>query len=411
MQEIARQCLSIWREIKLIQKIGILSILLFIASLLTFLLFHSSDSSFVPLYSGNQPKEIREIQLLLEQCSIPFKEGKEGALLVPKDEIEEIRNVMTAAGLSKHAQGKGFELFDTNTWIKGEKELQVLEMRALKGQLETDLTAFEHIKSAHVILDLPPPKSFGNSPYKTKASVILTLMPGVHLSFSELRAISNHLSGAVRGLEPHMIAISDTAGKLYQALDPEGKEMGAHQKAQILQEELKEKIDLFLTTVVGAKAFFTSIQPHSIFIMVDQRAISAEGMPELKEKLGIFINELDRDVQWTLERTPFKAIEKKEKKKGGDKQYLGFLFFVPSVIVFAFLIFLFFKKTPAEQKTIPSSHLQIDLKKLAEALKDEDPQEIATMISYLEPAKAEKMIASFSEEFQEAILTFLEKEE
>ena len=225
MKEISKQLVTIWREMKLLQKGVFLATLVCLIAIFGILLFKSSASNYVPLYSGKALSSyaMGEIRSYLEHFSIPFQEDKEGGLLVLAEHVEQVRAELGAAGIPKLEQGKGFELFDTNTWIKGEKELQVLEMRALKGQLEKDLAAFENIKSASVILDIPPQKTFNGAKYQTKTSVILTLMPKARLSGSQLRAITNHLAGAVRGLEPSRIAISDTTGKLYKAIDPEGK--------------------------------------------------------------------------------------------------------------------------------------------------------------------------------------------
>ncbi len=45
--------------------------------------------------------------------------------------------------------------------LKARKSFKFWKMRALKGQLEQDLAEFDYIKSASVILDIPPQKSFG----------------------------------------------------------------------------------------------------------------------------------------------------------------------------------------------------------------------------------------------------------
>jgi flagellar M-ring protein FliF len=167
---------------------------------------------------------------------------------------------LAAMGLPKMHNGKGFELFDSNTWIKGEKELQILEMRALKGQLERDISEYENIRTANVILDIAPPRPFGGSMYQTKASVILTPMPGARLSNSQLRAITFHIAGAVRGLQPNMVAISDTSGKLYQAIDPEN-DVDMLRSAEIaLEERIKAKVDGMLAMVVGHNNSYSTVQ-------------------------------------------------------------------------------------------------------------------------------------------------------
>jgi len=135
-----------------------------------------------------------------------------------------------------------------------------LDMRALKGQLENDIAEYENVKGASVILDIAPPRPYGGSLYKTKASVILNLMPGARLNTSQLRAITYHVAGAVRGLGPNMVAISDTSGKLYQAIDPDGTVDMLRSAEVAVEERLKAKIDGMLAMVVGHDNFYSTVQ-------------------------------------------------------------------------------------------------------------------------------------------------------
>ncbi len=250
-----------WQELKYLQKIGLISVLIVLSCLLGAFLFFPTSTTYVVLFPQErlQNNDLTDIKGYLDRSNIPYK-LTDDKLWVPQYEEQRIRTDLIAYGLPKTQNSKGFELFDSNTWIKGEKELQILELRALKGQLENDLSHFENIRSANVILDIPPNRPFGGSNYKTKASVILNLMPGARLNSQELRAITFHISGAVRGLSPNMVAISDTQGTLYQALDPEGSYDSIRQAELAAEDNLKAKINALLATVVGFDHFFTSIQ-------------------------------------------------------------------------------------------------------------------------------------------------------
>ena len=155
---------------------------------------------------------------------------------------------------------------------KGEKELQILELRALKGQLEQDIAHFDNIRSANVILDIPPQRPFGGGPQqKPKASVILTLRAGARISAQELRAITYHIAGAVRGITPNMVAISDTTGKLYQAIDPDADYDITRTSEITLEENLKSKIDSMLAKIAGYDHFVSNVQ-----VMVNRDKVTQE---------------------------------------------------------------------------------------------------------------------------------------
>lgn len=228
---------------------------------LFFLTFHSVQNSYVPLFSSErmQTVDIKEIKSYLDSANIPYQvQGNQ--LFVPKDLEYKTRMEMALYGLPRAQSSKGFELFDNTTWIKGEKELQILEVRALIGQLEQDIAQFDNIRSANVVLDIPSTRPFGQLQGKTKASVILHLWPGARLSAQEVRAITYHIAGAVRGLAPNMIAISDTSGKLYQSIDPDGEIDLVRHSELALEEHLKSKVDGLLNNTVGPGNFYTTVQ-------------------------------------------------------------------------------------------------------------------------------------------------------
>lgn len=262
LKEIGNQLGQIWREIKTYQKFTVVMVGLFIVGLMVFLLINAANTRYVPLYPQDRlvVSDAAEIKAYLEGTGVSYEIKSDTLVLVPGSQVHRIRMDLAAVGIPKSNASKGFELFDTNTWIKGEKELQVLEMRALKGQLENDITGYENIKGASVILDIAPPRPFGGTMYKTKASVILDLMPGGRMNTSQLRAITYHVSGAVRGLAPNMVAISDTSGKLYQALDPQGDVDMVRQTELAVEEHLKAKVDGMLAMVVGHDNFYSTVQ-------------------------------------------------------------------------------------------------------------------------------------------------------
>ena len=261
-KDIGKQLARIWREIKTYQKFTVILVGVLLVVMLAFLMFHAASTKYASLYPAQRfsMSDAAEIKEYLDGARVPYKLRGDTLILVPENEVHRVRMDLAAVGLPKLHSGKGFELFDTNTWIKGEKELQILEMRALKGELERDIAQYDNIRSAIVTLDIATPRPFGGTMYKTKSSVILTLMPGARLSNSQLRSITYHVAGSVRGLQPNMVAISDSSGKLYQGLDPNG-DFDILRSAEIaLEERLKSKIDGMLAMVVGHENYYSTVQ-------------------------------------------------------------------------------------------------------------------------------------------------------
>lgn len=425
-----QQFLKVWKEIKPAQKGTLILILCCLMGALIYLKIGASRSDLISLNSemALQASETESVKNYLDAHSIRYKEGRNHELLLTRENVERVRKECFSPSFSHADRSKGFELFDTNTWIKGEKELQVLEMRALKGQLEQDLAEFEYIKNASVILDIPPQKSFGGAQYKTKASVILTLMPSVYLSPSQLKAITYHLAGAVRGLEPNMIAISDTTGKLYKPIDPEGN---GEQFYCVFEDYLQDKIEKFLTKLFGRDHYYCSLKVFAdqgvnqglacVSITLDKTLFLESDFNQTREELSRQIENLSSGlevrVQTIIDFLPFEKKRVQWIEKPEKAGYAG-LVATAVVVVLALLslipLFRRFdvkKKEDSPEESFVNMMTEIDIQKLADSMRQEDPETIALMVSYLEPSRAEKLIACFSEEYQDQILFYLSEME
>lgn len=436
MNELFKQLLTIWQQLKPFQKMVAGGVFVLVVVCMLFVLMRSTSSNLVPLFSGKalSKVEMGEVRAYLDQFGIPFEEGGEKGILVPADHLERIRLELAAAGIPKQGQGKGFELFDTNTWIKGEKELQVLEMRALKGQLEKDLSGFDSIKSASVILDIPPQRTFNTGPkYPTKASVILTLMPGARLRASQLRAVTNHLAGAVRGLEPHMIAISDASGKLYKSIDPEGTETSLREAEALFEEKIEQRVVSLLTRLVGREHFFANVQATldketenilylSIATVLDKNALEERSDTLFQEEIERQLNAIGSGygfpVDVVVDLIPFEKKKKvwMEKKRGFSVSGLiaTALFLIAACWAALFLVKKYRNKEEESEEGLFRVLGRVDLKHLARSIQGEEPSTIALMVSYLEPARAQQLIAALPPKVQEGVLfhlTELEQED
>lgn len=279
-----------------------------------------------------------------------LKEEKKPEVIVEKEPVYE----------------KGFELFDNNTWFKGEKEIQILEIRALKGQIEKDLLSFEKIKSATAILDMAPPRSM----QKTKASIILSLKESKVLSASDIEAIVLHVSSAVKGLEKQMVVLSDTTGRLYS---------GA-QKELIEAEAMRADLFSVLKSCIG--------QEHFVFlsnsVVIDNTVLTGS----LKEEL------LKQFPNISFQFLPFKkkAVQVTQKVENNNFYWL---FLIPIAITSLFLLFFLKRKNQTSD--------------LTETLKEQTPDQLAELLSYTKPERAKEIILSLPEEMQEKVFESISK--
>ena len=94
----------------------------------------------------------------------------------------------------------------------------------------------------------------------------------------------------------------------------------------------------------------------------------------------------------------------------GVKSRFRWWFFVTSFLLSlggGIYFFFFHSSKKREEEILFDAMTRIDVKKLAASLQKEDPATIALMLSYLEPKRAEQMIAALPETMQEKVLLHL----
>lgn len=304
--------------------------------------------------------------------------------LLPKEEA--VDKVVDHSPLPP--SNKGYELFDAHTWTKREKELHILEVRALIGQLEQDLSSFEHIQNAHVILDIGETGYFNEAKQKTKASVILTLKDRAQLRRSHLAAISYHLAGAVCGLEPNMVAISDTQGRLYQGFQESCQQ---DLSAIVDEEKWMASIETLLKKVYGEGHFHMSFQRDQLALLIDKN--QEKKCKEIMKHIEL----IDPKYKCTIDYVTFYKETPPVIKNDEEKSHKWL--YTPFLLLFA--IPLFFIKFKKVKKTRADKTYNLkDLDK-------EKPETIARILTHLEIGQAEKMIDCLSENTQKAVLAEL----
>lgn len=83
------------------------------------------------------------------------------------------------------------------------------QLRALEIELSRVLREFRGVEDAHVFIEVPKQRGFGSSVTASRASVNVKLRNGEGLDRQRIAAIASFVVGAVRGLEPENVRITD----------------------------------------------------------------------------------------------------------------------------------------------------------------------------------------------------------
>ena len=172
------------------------------------------EGDFRPLYTSMALEDASTVVQKLRESGVEYRLADNGAtVLVPSAKLAESRLALAAAGLPKTGR-IGFELFDKTNFGATEFVEHVNYKRALEGELERSVMSLAEVEQARVHLTLPRESVFVDQQEPAKASVMVKLRPGAHISPQNVTAVTHLVGSAVEGLNPEAVSVLDMDGNL-----------------------------------------------------------------------------------------------------------------------------------------------------------------------------------------------------
>jgi flagellar M-ring protein FliF len=196
-----------------------------VAALVFFGMFRFRGPDYAVLFSNLQPDEANAVVQKLDAEKVPHRLADGGAtILVPHEMVYEKRVELAGQGVVKSGGGTGFELFDRTNLGMTDFQEKIAKTRATEGELQRTIAGLTPVQSARVHIASPQASLYSTTQQPTTASVAIQTKAGMQLSSSEVRGITQLVSGAVEGLKPENVTIVDQNGTI---LRPSALETGA----------------------------------------------------------------------------------------------------------------------------------------------------------------------------------------
>ncbi|TXI46848.1 flagellar basal-body MS-ring/collar protein FliF [Methylophilus sp.] len=234
----------------------------------------SQQPDYRVLFSNFADKDGGAIVAELDKLSVPYKfaEGG-GAILVPADQVHQVRLKLAAQGLPKGGN-IGFELLENQKFGVSQFVEQVNFQRGLEGELERSIQSISAVQAARIHLAIPKPSVFVREQQYPTASVLLNLHNGRRLDGQQVGAVVHLVASSVPNLSADHVTVvdqngnllSDNANKLKQnGLDPE-------QMAYVenMQNSIARRVESIITPIVGAKNVHAETSAEIDFSMTEQ---------------------------------------------------------------------------------------------------------------------------------------------
>lgn len=222
------------------------------AALIAGLILWSRTPDYKVLFSNLSDRDGGAIVAALQQANVPYKlaDGN-GAILVPADQVYELRLRLATQGLPKSGS-VGFELLDNEKFGISQFAEQVNYQRGLEGELEQTIESIASVKSARVHLAIPKPSVFVSEQKSPSASVMVNLYPGRTLDAGQVAAITQLVSSAVAEMSARNVSVIDQDGNLLtQPSNANGLDGSQLKYVQQVQADAQQRINAILVPLFG----------------------------------------------------------------------------------------------------------------------------------------------------------------
>jgi flagellar M-ring protein FliF len=195
------------------RKFGVVVAFAAFLSLLVGLTLWAQTPDYRVLFSNLSEKDGGAVITALQQMNVPYKMQAGGAIMVPADQVYDMRFRLASQGLPRGG-AVGFELMDSNKLGMTQFQEQVTYQRALEGELARTIQSLAPVEAARVHLAIPKPSVFIREQQKPSASVFVNLYAGRTLDNPQVNSIVHLVSSSVPELSPSHITVVDQAGNL-----------------------------------------------------------------------------------------------------------------------------------------------------------------------------------------------------
>ena len=175
----------------------------------------ASQPTWTPLYSNLSGTDANSVVNQLNSDGVQYKLADGGqTVLVPQSKVYALRVQLSGKGLPAGNSQGGYALLDKQGITSTDFQQNIAYQRALEGELDKTLEAMSGVQQAVVHLAIPKKDVFATAQDATTASVLLSLTPGASFGNSQTRAVSRLVAGAVPGLTPDNVTLTDSNGVL-----------------------------------------------------------------------------------------------------------------------------------------------------------------------------------------------------
>jgi flagellar M-ring protein FliF len=208
-----QQFSTFWSRQSASQKITLIALILAAVVVIPLLVTWATQPSYAVAFSGMAEEDAGEVIQKLTEANIPYKLQGTGTILVPQDQVYEVRLQMAREGLPQNGT-VGFELFSGSTLGMTEFTQKVNYQRAIEGELERTIGSLAPVQAVRVHIVTPEKTLLTSEQSPTTASIVLQLSSSRSLDQAQVQSITHLVASSVEGLKPENVVVVDSTGRM-----------------------------------------------------------------------------------------------------------------------------------------------------------------------------------------------------
>jgi flagellar M-ring protein FliF len=244
LKNIFNKLVEVWNKLDTTKKITLGIVLAIVVGAFAFIGSYSKKPAMEVLYDNLSASDYAAITKFLEASGYEWKGTGTSTIYVNGLKRQEIITKLAQENLIPTGV-EGWEIFNMSRWDETTFDKNVKLHRAIKGSLEQMLMTLDFVKSARVELAIPQRNNFLTDTEPVKASVVLTLKPGVEtITRKQVMGIKNLIFRAVPNLKRENITITDNYGKEFvepDEIDEEQRKLEIVEKKKEIEEKERKK--------------------------------------------------------------------------------------------------------------------------------------------------------------------------
>lgn len=272
-----------WDNLTPLKRVGLISFLTIAISLGLIGTLLSQRINYSLLFSEIEEADSGKIVADLETQGIAYRLEDSGTTIYIDEKYVDKYRIELAVNDMLPRSSMGFEIFDDTSMMATDEDREIMQQRAIQGELERAIGVLDGVSSVKVLLSLPEKNVFTRPEdmKTTTASIVVTTDRSRDLSSAAIQGIAALVSGAVDHLPLENVSIVDQTGRLLSGFIQSGTNLQsadlASQNRQIENEyaqELERKLLETLAPVYGPENLSVSVNVKMNFDVAEEEIVN-----------------------------------------------------------------------------------------------------------------------------------------